>query len=118
MPMTSDDGRAGRTAIKRPGAGVAIDRGQLVRLRQGRLLSRAQLAKAMSGDGYSITPDAIAKIENGWRRPKTTTLARMCKALGCQPEDLLPDAEARSVPGWCGKCHAHFGHEPGCPDAT
>lgn len=92
-------------------------------MRQARLLSRAQLADAMSdpeprGEGsYSITPDAIAKIENGHRRPKTTTLARMCKALGCEPEDLLPPEGADGlVP--CEHCLALFGHEPGCRDAT
>jgi len=97
--MTSTSRAARATAIKRPGAGVDIDRARLIRLRQDRLLSRAQLAEAMSDpeprgdDGYSITPDAIAKIENGWRRPKVITLARMCKALGCDPEDLLPPGE-------------------------
>lgn len=107
-----------RTAIRRPGAGVTIDRDRLVRMRQSRLLSRAQLAAAMSagGDGYSITPDAIAKIENGWRRPKTVTLARMCEALGCEPEDLLP-GPARTA-GPCEHCGALYGHEPGCREAT
>jgi transcriptional regulator with XRE-family HTH domain len=108
--MTSS-GRAGRTAIKRPGAGIDIDRDRLIRMRQDRLMSRAQLAQAMSNGPcrscgqpyshkpmcpdeaeYTITPDAIAKIENGWRRPKTATLARMCAALGCEPADLLPGA--------------------------
>jgi transcriptional regulator with XRE-family HTH domain len=89
--MTStSDGREGRTAIKRPGSGIAIDRDALVRLRQYRLLTRAQLARAMTGDGYKITPDAIAKIENGWRKPKITTLARLCQALDCTPVELLP----------------------------
>lgn len=119
--MTSS-GRAGRTAIKRPGAGIDIDRDRLIRMRQDRLLSRAQLAEKMSGNGYSITPDAIAKIENGWRRPKTATLARMCKALDCEPSDLLPPGEAKPPRGTaqetCALCLAMFGHEPGCPDAT
>lgn len=117
--MTSS-GRAGSTAIKRPGAGIDIDRDRLIRMRQARLLSRAQLAEAMSGDGYSITPDAIAKIENGHRRPKTATLARMCSALRCEPGDLLPPSSP-SVPfrsPGCPYCHALFGHEPGCQDAT
>lgn len=92
-------------------------------MRQARLLSRAQLADAMSdpeprGEGsYSITPDAIAKIENGHRRPKTATLARMCRALSCAPEDLLPPEGADGlVP--CAHCKGLFGHEPGCRDAT
>lgn len=111
--MTSN-GRAGRTAIKRPGAGVTIDRARLVRMRQEKAMSRAQLAAAMSHGEYTITPDAIAKIENGSRRPKTTTLARFCSALGCQPEDLLPALDS----GQCRKCQARYGHEPGCEDAT
>ncbi len=89
--------RPARTAIKRPGAGVTIDRERLIRLREVRLLSRAQLAVRMSdGDEvpeelrWTITPDAIAKIENGYRRPKTSTLGRLCEALSCEPEDLLP----------------------------
>jgi transcriptional regulator with XRE-family HTH domain len=113
---------------------VTIDRKRLVRLRQSRLLSRAQLAAKMTEAGYSITPDAIAKIENGYRRPKTATLKMLCEALGCTPEDLLPaeepaqdDPPARYDPGQknqaidlgvCRECGARFGHEPGCPHAT
>ncbi len=108
-----------RTTIKRPGAGVAIDRDRLIRMREIKLLSRAQLAAKMSGDGFSITPDAIAKIENGYRRPKTSTLRRLCEALGCEPGELLPDvpaAVALRVP--CADCNALYGHDSGCPKAT
>jgi transcriptional regulator with XRE-family HTH domain len=35
--------------------------------------------------------DAIAKIENGTRRPKASTLRALCQALNCEPRDLLPD---------------------------
>jgi transcriptional regulator with XRE-family HTH domain len=121
--------RPGRTAIRRPGAGVTLDYDtegkafRLIRLRETRLLSRAQLAVRMSdadpdADGaFTITPDAIAKIENGHRRPKTTTLSRLCEALGCDPEELLPSrADPERVP--CKHCSGLFGHEPGCPDAT
>jgi transcriptional regulator with XRE-family HTH domain len=126
--------RPARTAIKRPGAGVAIDPKRLIRMRQTRLLSRAQLAAKMSAgdDVYKITPDAIAKIENGHRRPKTSTLSRLCTALDCEPEDLFPVPPAppghydpggrnqaignQRVP--CPHCDALYGHEPGCPDAT
>jgi transcriptional regulator with XRE-family HTH domain len=114
--------RPARTAIKRPGAGVAIDSKRLIRMRQTRLLSRAQLAAKMSAgnDAYKITPDAIAKIENGHRRPKTSTLSRMCEALGCEPEDLFPEAELPAPPARvpCPHCGGLYGHEPGCPDAT
>lgn len=101
--------------IRRPGAGIPIDRDKLVRLRLDRLLSRAALADAMRDDdeGFKITPDAIAKIENGHRRPKPRTLAKLCEALGCEATDLFM-AEG----GPCRKCEAKFGHEPGCPDAT
>lgn len=113
--------RPARTAIKRPGAGVTIDRDRLVRMREVKLLSRAQLAAKMSTDPdeFKITPDAIAKIENGYRRPKTSTLSRLCEALGCEPEDLLPresEPSADRVP--CPYCDGLYGHEPGCRDAT
>lgn len=114
--------RTVRTQIKRPGAGVTIDRDRLIRMREVKLLSRAQLAALMSNDDYSITPDAIAKIENGYRRPKTSTLSRMCAALDCQPEELLPvvpangDGSRPRLP--CPLCDALYGHEPGCKNAT
>jgi transcriptional regulator with XRE-family HTH domain len=111
-----------RTAIKRPGAGVAIDRERLIRLREVRLLSRAQLAEKMSAgdDEFTITPDAIAKIENGYRRPKTVTLGRMCEALGCEPEELLPEQPAVTTPVRvpCPECKGLYGHEPECSHAT
>lgn len=113
-----------RTAVKRPGAGVTIDRERLVRMREIRLLSRAQLAARMSAedDEFSITPDAIAKIENGYRRPKTVTLSRLCEALGCQPEELLPDtrpvASAPPRRTACKDCGGVYAHDSGCPNAT
>jgi len=107
-----------RTTIKRPGAGVAIDKDKLIRLREVRLLSRAQLAAKMCGDGFKITPDAIAKIENGYRRPKTTTLGKLCEALECEPEELLPAPPKAAVRVPCPHCSGLYGHEPGCPDAT
>lgn len=113
-----------RTAVKRPGAGVTIDRERLVRMREVRLLSRAQLAAKMSAedDEFSITPDAIAKIENGYRRPKTVTLGRICEALGCQPEELLPAAQSAAPPSSrrtaCKNCGGIYAHDAGCPDAT
>lgn len=104
---------------------MTIDRERLIRMRETRLMSRAQLARKMSekksdDDEFSITPDAIAKIENGYRRPKTSTLGRLCEALGCNPEDLFPapppPPPAVRVP--CEHCGALYGHEPECVDAT
>lgn len=123
-----NDTRETRSTIRRPGAGVDVDPDRLTAMRQSRLLSRAQLAARMSdpcdhGDGpcpcYTITQDAIAKVENGQRRPKTITLRRMCDALDCQPEDLLPlEVPAAAVRKPCPFCQALYGHEPGCPSAT
>jgi transcriptional regulator with XRE-family HTH domain len=97
-------------------------------MREIRLLSRAQLAAKMSAgdDGFSITPDAIAKIENGYRRPKPVTLSRLCNVLDCKPEELLLDRPASAAPTPvripCADCGAPepalYGHEPGCPHAT
>lgn len=89
-------------------------------MREVRLLSRAQLAAKMSGDGFSITPDAIAKIENGYRRPKTVTLGKLCEALDCSPEDLLPDRVAAATPvrQACADCGGLYAHDSGCVHAT
>lgn len=106
---------------KRPGAGVTIDRDRLVRMREIRLLSRAQLAAKMSalgGGEFSITPDAIAKIENGYRRPKPGTLAKICEALECEADELLPLGPGTPALEACPHCRAIYGHEPGCRDAT
>lgn len=111
-------------AAKRPGAGVTIDQIRLKRLREEAMMSRADLARKMS-DGpetdpeiaFTITPDAIAKIENGWRRPKPITFERLCSALGISSVELLPVPPV-TVPLPCRHCAAMYGHEPGCPDAT
>jgi transcriptional regulator with XRE-family HTH domain len=130
--------RPDRTAVKRPGAGVTVDRERLIRMREIRLMSRAQLAAKMSGGpcqlcgmpyshksdcpnagDFTITPDAIAKIENGYRRPKTITLGRLCEALGCDPEDILPAVQPTpSKRRPCPKCGGLYAHDAGCPDAT
>jgi DNA-binding Xre family transcriptional regulator len=106
--------------VRRPGAGVAIDIGKLLRMRQTKLLSRSQLATKMSTDPdtFTITADAIAKIENGHRKPKTSTFGRLCAALHCEPEDLLPDPDRPPRPQPCSDCGGVFGHESGCRYAT
>lgn len=109
-------------SAKRPGAGVVIDITRLRRLREEKMLSRAELASLMSNgnDEFTYTPDAVAKIENGRRRPKTATLRRLCEVLECVPEDLLPPMSETAQP--CAFCNAPspslYGHEPGCPEAT
>lgn len=118
MDLMTSDPEVRAAAVRRPGAGVAIDSNRLMRMREVKLLSRSQLAARMSADGtFSITPDAIAKIENGHRRPKTITFGRLCTALGCQPEDLLPIFES-GKPKPCDECRGTYGHEPGCSHAT
>lgn len=120
------------TMRKRPGAGVTIDTARLARMRHELALSRQELAARMMGlDEYppdevraamaaagefTITPDAVAKIENGRRKPKAVTLRQLCAVLDCEPADLLPPMP----PGTeiCPDCLAQFGHEPGCPRAT
>ena len=52
-------------------------------LRTLRLMSREQVAEAVK-----LTRDAIAKFENGERKPKVETLEDLCKALHCEPQDL------------------------------
>lgn len=76
--------RATATAIRRPMAGIAIDTGQLARLRTEKLWSRGDLAARA---GISLT--AVDKIENGERRPRPETLRKLCGALGCEPGALL-----------------------------
>lgn len=106
--------------VRRPGAGVAVDRDKLLRMREMKLLSRAQLAAKMSSgsDGYTITADAIAKIENGHRRPKTITFGQLCAALDCKPEELLPDRNQAARPTPCSDCGGIYAHDAGCRYAT
>lgn len=80
--MTST--REPKSAIRRPASGVNVDPDKLIRLRELKAWSRAELASEVG-----ISRDAIAKIENGARRPKAKTLRDLCTALGCEPADLL-----------------------------
>lgn len=72
------------TGIRRPASGIAIDRKQLKRLREGKTWSREEMGKRAG-----ISPATVTKLENGERRPKPATLAAICEALGCEPSDLL-----------------------------
>jgi DNA-binding Xre family transcriptional regulator len=91
--LTGAAERPTKTAIRRPASGVAIDPAKLIAMRSRRSLSRLQLSVLTAQrdpEGNGISRDAIAKIENGQRRPKTATLAMLCDALDCTPEELLP----------------------------
>lgn len=69
---------------RRPNAGILIDPDKLRYLRVRDGLSRLELAQ-LSG----LSRDCIAKLENNCRRPRPSTLRKLCKALGCEPEALL-----------------------------
>lgn len=83
--------RERKTTIRRPAAGIAIDPAKLIALRERHALSRQDLADLVLIGGKPMSRDAIAKIENGARRPKPATLRAICDALKCTPADLLPD---------------------------
>lgn len=104
--------RETQTAIRRPASGMNVDPAKLVRLREEHGWSRQDLAGEVGPylpsrtlpDGRTepgrFSRDAIAKIENGERRPKAKTLTALCAALSCEPRDLLRDqpGAARSEP--------------------
>jgi transcriptional regulator with XRE-family HTH domain len=69
-------------------SGTNIDTKRLIRLREERTWSRDLMSKRTG-----LSPSAIAKIENGERRPSISTLALICDALGCEPADLLAPLE-------------------------
>lgn len=72
------------TGIRRPNSGITIDIKRLKRLREEKTWSRQML-----GRKAGISPQTVAKLETGDRRPKPATLAALCDALGCEPTDLL-----------------------------
>ena len=108
--MTST--REPQTAVRRPASGVNIDPKKLIRLRELKAWSRAELA-----DAVGMSRDAIAKIENSARRPKSSTLRKLCDALSCQPVDLLRDGtdagEETGIPG--GGTPGDDTHDDGTP---
>lgn len=110
MTLTGAAQRPTKTAIRRPASGVSIDPARLTEMMARRGLSRLELSgltyqlapgcgaceqcragnPALCLDKRGISRDAIAKWENGQRRPKARTLRQLCEALACEPEDLLP----------------------------
>ena len=87
--------------IRRPMSGIAIDPGRLTWYRENRPWSRQDLSDAVArldledenGGELTVTRDAIAKIENGERKPKARTVRALCAALGISVSDLLPGGD-------------------------
>jgi predicted transcriptional regulator len=75
-------------------SGEPLDPAKLIKLRKefitekGVGLSRVELAE-LTG----VTRDAIAKYENGERRPRLGNFRNLCKALNAQPFDLYLESE-------------------------
>ncbi len=93
MTGTGAGGRLTKTAIRRPASGVDIDTRKLIAMRSLRALTRLELqnlTRKLDPEGKGLSRDAIAKIENGQRRPKTETFRKLCKALNCEAAELLP----------------------------
>lgn len=103
--MTEERAQEPRRVIPRPASGIAIDPEQLIAWRARRAMSRQDLEDAIEALGWTdehgrpvrYTRDAIAKSENGYRKPKPRTLKALCAALStaddpCEPRDLLLDA--------------------------
>lgn len=95
--------RPAQRTIRRPASGIPIDPARLTAWRERRAMSRQDLADAIAALGWAddngrrltYTRDAIAKSENGHRRPKPRTLKALCAALSadgdpCEPRDLMP----------------------------
>jgi transcriptional regulator with XRE-family HTH domain len=72
------------TEIRRPASGITIDTERLTRLRNEKAWTREEL-----GTRAGVSPATVAKWENGKRRPKPAHLGQLCRALGCEPADLL-----------------------------
>jgi len=105
--MTEErQGQAAPAAIRRPASGIAIDPARLAWWRESRGWSRQDLSDEVArldltdenGEELTVTRDAIAKIENGERKPKARTVRGLCLALSvpgdeCTPRDLLPGGD-------------------------
>lgn len=72
------------SGVRRPAAGISLRPGRLARLRAEKLWDRETLARE---SGLSVS--TVTKYENAERRPRIDTLAALCRALGCDPEDLI-----------------------------
>lgn len=89
--------QAAPPAIRRPMSGIAIDPDRLTWHRESRIWSRQDLSDAVAGldltdengGRLTVTRDAIAKIENGDRKPKARTVRALCQALDIGVRDLM-----------------------------
>ena len=61
-----------------------FDPARLRELRERRVMTQRELAVAAS-----VRQGTIADIEAGKHKPRPTTIRRLAKVLGVQPEDLL-----------------------------
>jgi len=111
--MTQERTEPGGAPAKRtrPASGIVIDGHKLMAWRARRAMSRQDLSDAIaalkwrypSGSKLTLGRDAIAKLENGYRKPKALTLRALCTALTgdgevCTPAALMPDGEPLPLP--------------------
>ena len=65
------------------------------------MMARRKLSVATLAEQVGITPANLAVLKNGRAKAvRFTTLEGLCRALGCQPGDLLrwvPDEEAETT---------------------
>lgn len=93
--------QAAPAAVRRPASGIAIDPARLTWHRESRIWSRQDLSDAVarlgltdeSDEPLTVTRDAIAKIENGERKPKARTVRALCQALDIGVRDLMPGGD-------------------------
>jgi transcriptional regulator with XRE-family HTH domain len=105
MVSTMTEERPGQIPAKRerPGSGVPVSPEKLTWMRNNRKLTREQLSDRIAavareqhildnhGDPVTYSRDAVAKLENGERKPKMYTFEALCAALECDPSELQED---------------------------
>jgi len=71
---------------------AGTDRGVLARQLK-RQRRRARLTQRDLAEIASLSPEFVSRIERGVTSPSLETFLRLCRALGCTPNDLLlPEA--------------------------
>jgi transcriptional regulator with XRE-family HTH domain len=105
MVSVMTEERPGQTPAKRerPGSGVPVSPEKLTWVRNNRKLTRDQLSERIAvvareqnildnhGEPVTYSRDAVAKLENGERKPKMYTFEAICAALECEASDLQED---------------------------